>query len=80
VAKKLKIDKHVLIAQHAKLSDKDKKDLLLKYQITINELPKIKKTDPAVKHLNLKPGDVVKITRDEPTSAETIYYRGVINA
>jgi DNA-directed RNA polymerase subunit H (RpoH/RPB5) len=79
VPKKLKIDKHILIPKHTKIGDKEKKELFEKYKISINELPKINKSYPVIKHLNLKGGDVVKITRNEPTSGETSYYRGVIN-
>jgi len=46
--------------------------------VTEKELPKIFSTDPAIRHLNVKKGDVIKITRKSPTAGETIYYRVVI--
>ncbi len=73
------ISKHVLVPKHTKLSDKDKEKLFEKYNITIKELPKIMLTDPAIAHLEAKPGDVIKIERNSPTSGKSIYYRGVIN-
>ena len=69
----------MLIPKHAKLSEKEKAELLEKYNITLKELPKILKDDPAIAHLDVKNGDVVKITRRSPTAGEAIFYRGVIN-
>ena len=71
---------HVLVPKHTKLSEKDKKALLEKYTITLKEIPKILKSDPAIAHLGLQEGDVVKIFRKSHTSGESVYYRGVINA
>lgn len=73
----LVISKHVLLPKHIKLSDKEKKELLSNYRITIKELPKILDTDSALAGLDAKPGDVIKIIRKSPTSGETIFYRGV---
>jgi DNA-directed RNA polymerase subunit H len=69
---------HELIPEHSKLSDKDAKDLLKKYNITIREIPKIFISDPAVEHLGLKEGDIIMIKRKSRTAGEIIYYRGVI--
>lgn len=76
----LSITSHVLIPEHQKLSDADKKELFDKYKITLKELPKILLTDPAIQSINVKPGDVVKILRKSPTAGETIFYRGVMHA
>ena len=79
VRKKLKIDKHSLTPKHIKLSEKEKGEVLEKYNITVNELPKILKNDPAIQKLGAKPGDVIKVIRNSPTAGEAIFYRGVIN-
>ena len=79
VKKKYDISKHILVPEHSKISDKEKNDLLEKYHITLKELPKISKKDPAIAHLNVKEGDVIKIIRKSPTAGESIFYRGVIN-
>jgi len=76
----LSITTHVLIPEHQKLSDADKKELFDKYKITLKELPKILLTDPAIQSINVKPGDVVKILRKSQTAGETIFYRGVVHA
>ena len=77
--KKLKIDKHSLIPKHVKLSEKEKESVLKQYNITLNELPKILKSDSAVQKLGAKPGDIIKVIRKSPTAGEAIFYRGVIN-
>lgn len=71
--------KHVLIPEHTKLSDKDKKALLAKYNISMRELPKIFLKDAGITHLDVKEGDVIKITRNSPTAGTTVFYRGIIN-
>ncbi|MFH1916797.1 MAG: DNA-directed RNA polymerase subunit H [Nanoarchaeota archaeon] len=69
---------HQLIPEHAKLSEKDKKELFESYNITFHQLPKIYKADPAISHLEVKPGDVVRIKRPSITAKMTVFYRGVV--
>ena len=73
------IKKHVLVPKHTKVSEKEKKELLQKYQISVFDLPLIKKNDPAIKDIEVKAGDIVKIIRNSPTAGESIFYRAVIN-
>ncbi len=77
---KLKFDirKHILVPKHTKLSDKDKKKLLEKFNITHNELPRISPKDPAIIEMKLKTGDVIRIERDSRTTSKSIFYRAVI--
>ncbi|MBN1175796.1 DNA-directed RNA polymerase subunit H [Candidatus Woesearchaeota archaeon] len=70
---------HVLVPKHEKISDKDKKNLFEQYQISEKDLPKIPITDPAIRHMSLKVGDVIKITRVSPTAGHVYFYRGVSN-
>ncbi len=79
MAKKVDIDKHILIPKHSKLNDKEKQELLDHYQITFKELPKIYKNDAAIRHLSPKTGEVIKIVRNDESTGENVYYRGVIN-
>jgi len=69
---------HNLVPAHKKLSEKEKAELLKRYNVTIKELPKILITDPAIAGLDVAEGDVIKVVRKSPTSGETFYYRGVI--
>ena len=77
--KQVAIKSHLLIPKHAVLKDKDKKELLEKYEITSKELPKILLKDPTLTSLDVKLGDIIKITRPSETAGESIYYRVVIN-
>ena len=79
MVKKIDPEKHTLVPKHQKLSDKEKENVLKKYNITLIELPKISKKDSAIKHLNPKSGEVIKITRNSPTAGEAIFYRGVVD-
>jgi len=60
------------------LGDKEREDLLERYKITINHLPRILTSDPMVKNLDAKVGDVIKIERISTTAGKTIYYRVVV--
>lgn len=71
--------RHILVPVHKKLSEKEKADILKKYNITLKELPKILVNDSALEGLDVKEGDVVKIIRKSHTAGESYYYRGVIN-
>lgn len=78
--KKVDVTKHVLIPKHVKLSDKEKAELLERYKITIDSLPKILKTDAAIAELSVKDDDVIKIVRASPTAGESVFYRVIANA
>lgn len=71
--------KHSLVPKHVKLSEKEKSEVLQKYNISVFELPRIFRSDPAVKNLELKEGDVVKILRKSLTAGESVFYRRIIN-
>jgi DNA-directed RNA polymerase subunit H len=77
--KDINIRKHMLVPEHSKLNKKEIQELLEKYNLALNELPKILLTDPAIEKLNVKSGDIIKITRDSLTAGIAIYYRVVIN-
>ena len=74
---KFKVDKHILTPKHSKLGEREKAQLLEKYHITSKELPKILKTDSAIKELDAKLGDVIKIIRKSQTAGDAVFYRAV---
>jgi DNA-directed RNA polymerase subunit H len=76
--KKLEIDKHELVPKHILLTEKEKEELLQKYGISLRQLPRISIEDPAIKNLNGKIGDVIKIFRKSPTAGESVYYRVIV--
>ena len=68
---------HKLIPEHTIVSNKD--EILKKFRVTVQGLPKISMKDPAIQHLDAKPGDVIEIKRSSKTAGDTIFYRGVVN-
>ena len=73
-----KVTQHIHVPKHSKLNEKEKQALLEKYNISLKELPKISKKDPAIKDLNVKVRDVIKIIRKSPTAGVSVFYRGVV--
>ncbi|MCX6814617.1 MAG: DNA-directed RNA polymerase subunit H [Candidatus Aenigmarchaeota archaeon] len=72
---KIDILKHELVPKHEILTAAEKKELLEKVNATEKQLPKILDSDPVIKKIEAKPGDVIKITRKSQTAGETVYYR-----
>ena len=67
---------HILQPKHTKLKVEEVKRLIEKYNISLSQLPKIKKTD-AVLPENANIGDVFKIERVDGDKT-IIYYRVVV--
>ncbi|HLC74673.1 MAG TPA: DNA-directed RNA polymerase subunit H [Candidatus Nanoarchaeia archaeon] len=72
-----KVSEHSWVPQHKKLSKEEKEALLERYHITVKELPRISRHDPAVQDLDAEPGNVIKITRASPTAGKAEYFRVV---
>ena len=73
------METHILVPKHEVLSPEEAKIVLEHYEVTREELPKIKKDDPALEEFKVRVDDVIKITRKGPTANESIYYRVVIS-
>ncbi|MEM0372463.1 MAG: DNA-directed RNA polymerase subunit H [archaeon] len=69
---------HELVPRHEILSREEADAVLKNLGATIDELPKIRDSDPVVKAIDAKRGNVLRITRKSPTAGETVYYRVVI--
>ena len=67
---------HISQPKHLKLKAEEVKNLLVKYNLSLSQLPKIKSTDPAILQ-GFARGDVVKIERKEGGKIN-IYYRVVV--
>ena len=63
---------HKLQPKHSKLSQKEAKELLDEYNVSLAQLPKIDKKDPALPE-DCEEGDIIKIEREEGP-----YYRVVV--
>ena len=71
---------HDLVPLHEIITEKEKKDLLAKYKIEPNQLPKILDTDPVCKSIEAKPGQILKIIRKSHTAGESFSYRFVVES
>lgn len=69
---------HELIPEHEKLDENEQEDVLEQFEVQGKQMPKIKENDPAIEHMDVEEGDVIKISRDSPTAGETTFYRSVI--
>ncbi|MEM2083095.1 MAG: DNA-directed RNA polymerase subunit H [Nitrososphaerota archaeon] len=74
----INILEHVYVPKHEILSKEEAEALLKKYNITPSQLPSILISDPVVKAIGAKIGDIIKITRLSETSGKSIYYRCVV--
>lgn len=70
------ISKHVLVPKHEIVKDDNEiESILSTYQVKKSQLPIILKNDPMARYLDVKSGDIVKITRNSPSAGEAIIYR-----
>jgi DNA-directed RNA polymerase subunit H len=72
------IFEHDLVPLHEILTEKEKAQLLEKYKVKPYQIPQIKSTDPAVKAIGAKPGDILRIIRKSKTAGRHISYRYVV--
>ncbi|NOR16580.1 DNA-directed RNA polymerase subunit H [candidate division WOR-3 bacterium] len=78
--KHFNIMNHKLVPIHMIISEKERGDLLKKYNIEPNKLPKILDTDPVSIYIGAKPGQILKIIRESHTAKEAVSYRLVVES
>lgn len=69
---------HVLVPKHEIMTKAEAEEVMERYHCKPTEMPLIYVTDPAIVKLGVKPGDLIKITRNSSTAGESIYYRYVV--
>lgn len=69
---------HRAVPNHRKMSEEEVEELLEKFDAVKEDLPKIERTDAALKQMDIEVGDVIEIKRKSPTAGKTTYYRRVI--
>jgi len=75
---KLNVLNHVMVPDHTIMSEDEVRTLLAHYNITTEQLPKIFHDDPAVKAINAKVDDVIRVVRISHTAGRAESYRLVI--
>ena len=67
---------HVLQPKHTKLKPSEVEELLAKYNISLSQLPRIRKEDPALPE-GCEVGDVVKIERKLEEGVD-VFFRVIV--
>lgn len=76
--KKIKITNHIYQPKHEILTKHDAEAILRKFNTKPSQLPYILISDKGLQDLDVRPGDIVKITRNSSTAGESFYYRYVV--
>jgi len=76
--KTLKITDHAFQPKHEILSRLDSNEVLKRYNAKPSQLPYIMSSDKGLQDLDVRPGDIIKITRKSSTAGESVYYRYVV--
>ena len=74
----VKITNHIYQPKHEILPRKEAEEMMKKYNAKPSQLPYIMSSDKGIEDLDVRPGDVIKITRKSPTAGESVYYRYVV--
>ncbi|ACM55714.1 DNA-directed RNA polymerase subunit H [Halorubrum lacusprofundi] len=72
------VSQHELVPDHVLLEAEEVDEVLAEYDVKRTNLPKIKRTDPALPD-EAEVGDVVKIVRNSRTTEEAVVYRLVVS-
>jgi len=71
------VSQHDLVPDHSVVDDESLDDVMEEYGIEPTDLPKIKRTDPALPD-DAEVGDVIEIVRDSRTADTATVYRLVV--
>jgi DNA-directed RNA polymerase subunit H len=78
--KVVKISNHTYQPKHEILSKIQAEQVLKQYNTKPSQLPYITIDDKGIEDLDVRPGDIVKITRRSATAGESVYYRYVVES
>ena len=76
--RKISICEHVWVPRHEVLSEEEAEELLRRYNVSREQLPKIKISDPVIKEIGAREGNIVRIVRKSRTAGRSVYYRVVV--
>jgi len=78
--KVVKETNHIYQPKHEILSKEESEQVLKKFNVRTNQLPYIMSNDKGLEDLDVRPGDILRITRKSPTAGESVYYRYVVES
>jgi DNA-directed RNA polymerase subunit H (RpoH/RPB5) len=73
------VSRHQFVPKHRILSKQETIDFLAKFNITLKNIPTIKRDDPQAKYIGLRPKQICEITAENITSGTTKRYRVCTN-
>jgi len=76
--KQLKVTEHIYVPKHEIVSEEEKAEIVERFNASPEQFPYILASDPVVKEIGAKPGDLIRISRKSPTAGESTYYRFVV--
>ena len=76
--KVMKITNHIFQPRHEILSKNEAQEVLKRYNTKPSQLPYIMLSDKGLEDIDVRPGDIIKITRKSPTAGQSVYYRYVV--
>lgn len=71
------VSQHKMVPEHSIVDSDELDEVLEEYDIKSTDLPKIKRTDPALPD-DAETGDIIKIVRDSRTTENAVVYRLVV--
>ena len=66
---------HQLVPKHEIMEDEEKAKVLEEFNISEKQVPLILQSDPIIKEMGAKAGQMIKITRESRIAGTTTYYR-----
>jgi len=69
---------HEAVPKHEILTAEEREKLLAEYMVHPYQLPRIQTSDPALKAIGARPGDIVRIIRKSQTAGKYVAYRYVV--
>jgi len=69
---------HVLASRHEVVKPDEAKQVLERFHAEPEDFPYIQLSDPVVREIGAKAGELVKITRKSQSAGEVVYYRFVV--
>ena len=71
---------HLFVPHHEILGKSEADEIMASYNARPEQMPFISSSDPVMRSISAKPGDLIRITRKSETSGEARYYRYVVEA